>query len=237
MEELGAVMDQATLDLNQKIDALAAQVAYLTEQAQIAERGRQERAELVDDMLPVAREAMRLASEQMEDVQSFLDPQDLVRLLKKVIRHGPQLETMLDQLDSVSDLVTEMGRITKEGVATATVLMDGLERKGYFAFGKSGLRLADKVVTSFNEDDVNRLGDNIVLILNTVKDMTQPEIMNFVRSTLLVAEKEVEKPVDTSTLALIRQMNDPSVRRGLALTMRVLHVVGDQAASNGHPKS
>ena len=29
----------------------------------------------------------------------------------------------------------------------------------------------------------DRLGDNVVLILNTVKDMTQPEIMNFVRNT------------------------------------------------------
>jgi len=58
--------------------------------------------------------------------------------------------------------------------------------------------------------------------------------MNFVRSTLLVAEKEVEKPVDISYTALMREMRDPAVRRGLALTMRVLHVVGDQAAPNGH---
>jgi len=64
------------------------------------------------------------------------------------------------------------------------------------------------VVTSFGEDDVNRLGDNIVLILNTVKDMTQPEIMNFLRNTLLVASKEVEKPVSTSFLDLYRQMQD-----------------------------
>ncbi len=34
-------------DLNQKIDTLTAQVAYLTEQAQIAERQRQDRAELM----------------------------------------------------------------------------------------------------------------------------------------------------------------------------------------------
>ena len=73
-----------------------------------------------------------------------------------------------------------------------------------------------------------------MLILNTVKDMTQPEIMNFVRNTLLVAEKEIEKPVDISYTGLMRQMRDPKVRRGLALTMRVLHVVGAQAASNGN---
>jgi hypothetical protein len=81
--------------------------------------------------------------------------------------------------------------------------------------------------------DVNR-GDNVVLILNTVKDMTQPEIMSFVRNTLLVAEKEIEKPVDISYTGLLRQMRDPEVRRGLALTMRVLHVIGSQANKLNH---
>ena len=73
----------------------------------------------------------------------------------------------------------------------------------------------------------------MVLILNTVKDMTQPEIMNFVRNTLLVAESEIEKPVDISYTGLMRQVRDPEVRRGLALTMRVLQVVGSQAAGKG----
>ncbi len=91
------------------------------------------------------------------------------------------------------------------------------------------MQIADNIVTSFTADDVKKLGENIVLILNVVKDMTQPEIMNFVHSTLLVAEKEVEQPVDTSALALLKQMRDPNVRRGLALTMRVLSVVGAQA--------
>ena len=36
-------MDTNLVDLNKKLDALTAQVAYLTEQAQIAERQRQER--------------------------------------------------------------------------------------------------------------------------------------------------------------------------------------------------
>jgi uncharacterized protein YjgD (DUF1641 family) len=103
-----------------------------------------------------------------------------------------------------------------------------MESKGYFHFVRGGVQLADNVVTSFTEEDIRRLGENVVLILNTVKDMTQPEILHFIRSTLMVAEREVQKPVDASVLGLVRQMSDPAVRRGLALTMRVLHVVGGQ---------
>jgi uncharacterized protein YjgD (DUF1641 family) len=41
-------------------------------------------------------------------------------------------------------------------------------------------------------------------------------------------ETEVAKPVNTSLPALLGQMRDPNVRRGLALTMRILSVVGAQ---------
>jgi uncharacterized protein YjgD (DUF1641 family) len=128
------------------------------------------------------------------------------------------------------DLLDTISPIADEAFGKAVDTLTDLEHKGYFTFARGGRHILDNVVTSFTEEDVNRLGDNVVLILNTVKDMTQPEIMNFVRNTLLVAEQEVEKPVDISYTGLLRQMRDPEVRRGLALTMRVLHVVGSQAS-------
>lgn len=224
-------MEQPALDLNQKIDLLTAQVAYLTEQARAAERSRESFEELLADVVPIGRQAMQIASDELEDVQAYLNPQDLVRLLKKLVRHGPQIEMLVDQLDSLTDLLEVAGPIAKEGVDKATAVMGDLEKKGYFNFTESGLKMVDNIVTSFTREDVDKLGENVVLILNTVKDMTQPEIMNFVRSTLLVAEKEVEKPVDISYGALLAQVRDPAVRRGLALTMRVLRVVGQQGVS------
>jgi uncharacterized protein YjgD (DUF1641 family) len=230
MEQGVSDLNQVVLELNQKIDLLTTQVAYLTEQAHIAERGRQARTELVETMLPIAQDAMQIATTQFEEIQDYIHTEDLLRLVKKLARHTPQLEMLLDQLDAVADLASIIDPISKEGMNKLVAVLTELEQKGYFAFAQSGMRMLDTVVTSFTQEDVNKLGDNIVLILNTVKDMTQPEIMTFIRSTLLVAEKEVEKPVDTSYMALLRQMRDPAVRRGLALTLRVLHVVGSQAA-------
>jgi uncharacterized protein YjgD (DUF1641 family) len=149
------------------------------------------------------------------------------------MRNGRNLEAMLDQLESLMDLADTVGPLADEAFKKAVDSLASMEQKGYFSFTRGGMRVLDNIVTSFSEEDVDRLGDNIVLILNTVKEMTQPEIMNFVRDTLLVAEQEVEKPVDSSLRGLMRQMSDPSVRRGLALTMRVLHVIGTQAETNG----
>jgi len=225
-------MDTASAELNAKIDALTAQVVYLSEQAHLAERQRQERAELVRDVTPIADQAFHLAIEQLEEVQEYVDLADLLRLLKRLLRNARNLERMLDQLEAVSDLADTLGPLADQAFEKSVDALAEMERRGYFAFARGGVHILDTLVTSFSEEDVRRLGDNVVLIANTVKDMTQPEIMGFVRNTLLLAEQELEQPLDTSTLGLLRQMSDPRVRRGLALTLRVLQAVGAQAGAS-----
>lgn len=223
-------MQQTLMDLNSKIDALTTQVAYLTEQTRLAERQRQERAELMQDLMPIANDAYGLITAQLEDVQQYVAPEDLLRLVKQLLRNGPMLEKLLGQLESLADLVESVGPLSNDVFAQAVTTLQGMEQRGYFTFAKGGAQIADTIVTSFGEEDVKRLGDNVVLILNTVKDMTQPEIMGFVRNFVANVELEVEKPVNTSLPALLGQMRDPNVRRGLGLTMRILRVIGAQAA-------
>ncbi len=224
-------MDHDMAALNQKLDLLTAQVQYLTEQAQLAERGRQERTELMRDVMPIVNDGFRLATEQLEEVQEYVDLGDLLRILKRLLRNGRHIETLLDQLESVMDLVQTVGPITDQAFEKAVDVMQAAEHKGYFAFARGGMQIADNVVTSFTEDDVKKLGDNIVLILNVVKDMTQPEIMGLVRGIVSDVEVEVAKPVSNVSLpALLGSLRDPQVRRGLALTLRILRVIGARAA-------
>lgn len=229
-------MDQAIAELTAKIDALTAQVAYLTEQAQAAERARAERAELMSAVMPIANDAMRLTTEQLEEIEPYVRGEDLLRLVKKLVRNGPNFEMLLDQLGSLLELADIVVPMMTPAFDQATTGLAELEKRGYFTFAQGGIRIMDNIVTAFSEDDVRKLGDNIVLILQTVKEMTQPETMNFVRNTVQVIDREKDAPVETSLLALLGQMRDPNVRRGLAITLRVLRTIGAQTtpqAGNG----
>ncbi len=227
-------MDPAIAELNQKIDALTEQVRYLTEQARVAERARQQREELMHDLMPVANSAMRMATEHLQEIEEYVNPADLIRLLKKLARAAPYIEQALDQLDGLKDLLDVVMPLSKDVFDKAERALDSADRKGYFVFARGGMRIVDNIVTSFTEEDIRQLGDNIVLILRTVKEMTQPEVMNFMRNTVSLAEQETEAPVDISYRALLGQMRDPNVRRGLALAMRMLSGIGAQA-TNGNP--
>ena len=79
-----------------------------------------------------------------------------------------------------------------------------MERKGYFTFVQGGMEILDTVVSNFTEDDVRQLGDNIVLILNTVKEMTQPEAMHLLRSTATVMMEEEVRGYSTRAMILMR---------------------------------
>ncbi|OGO63907.1 MAG: hypothetical protein A2029_09500 [Chloroflexi bacterium RBG_19FT_COMBO_47_9] len=205
-------MDASLQELNQKIDLLTAQVTYLSEQAQSAERQRLERTELVRDITPLANQAFELAIEQLEEIQEYIDLDDLLRLLKRLLRNGRNLEKMLDQLESLADLIETLSPLADDAFGKAVDIMAGLEAKGYFTFARGGMNLIDTVVTSFSEEELNRMGD-------------------FTHRTLVDVKKEMGRPVDVSYFGLIKQLRDPAFRRGLTLTLRMMQGIGTQAVN------
>ena len=119
---------------------------FLTEQARLASRRQEERAELVHDVMPIVNDAFRIATEQLEEVQDYVDLSDLLRLLKRLLRNARNIDTMLDQLESLMDLAQTVGPLTDSAFEKATDLLQAAEQKGYFAFAKDGARVVDNVV-------------------------------------------------------------------------------------------
>jgi uncharacterized protein YjgD (DUF1641 family) len=87
----------------------------------------------------------------------------------------------------------------------------------------------DRIVTEFSEEDVRALGDNIVTILYTVRNMTQPEILELANKSLAAIRPEEEiQPESVSTWSLLRELSDPKVRVGMARLLNLLKVLADQ---------
>ncbi len=228
-------MDPTLQDLNQKMDLLTAQVSYLSEQAHIAERQRNDRAELMRDVTPLANQAFELAVVQLEEVQEYIDLNDLLRLFKRLLRNGRNLEKMLDQLESLADLLDTVGPLADDAFGNLVDLLSGLEAKGYFSFARGSAHVMDQLVASFNAADLQHLGDSLPGLTTLVKEAVQPGAIDFARHTIDQAKVDLSKPVDSSYTGLLRQMRNPDVRRGLVLTLRLLQVIGAQAASQAQP--
>ena len=222
--------DQTLAELNRKIDALTEQVAYLTEAARLEERKRQEWDELKNDLTPVAGDLYRVAVRELAEIDGYFETEDVLRLMKRVLRNTRNMEQMLDQMESFAAIWQDASPLTRDAFLTLMTRLEEAEQKGYFAFMRGGLNIVDQIVTSFTEEDVEQLGDNIVLILQTVKEMTQPELMTMMRSTVETMREETP-PGDVSMMSILRQLNDPAVKRGLAKTLTVLSNVSETKTS------
>ena len=173
---------QALLELNQKMDALAAQVQALTEHVQEQRRRQQEWDELRADLTPVALEAYQVMVDQLNELEPYVQLEDLLFLLKRVARNTRNIEMLLDQVESVTDLAKDVTPILNDAVLMSVQQLDTLERRGYFRLLKEGQYVLDNIVDHFGPEDVRQLGDNAVTILTTVKQMTQPEIMGMMQN-------------------------------------------------------
>lgn len=220
-----------------RLDHLTSQVDELVAEMRRQRESREQWSELSHEMAPVARDAVGAASRELEELSAEVTIDDVAEFSRTVARSLPKLQAMLVQLDSLSELTHEVNSITGAGVAKLSDSLADAERKGYFTFARHGAQMVEEVVTSFSEDDVVALRDNLVLILNTVKELTQPEVMTLLNRTG-VSLQSISDDADQApptAFALLRQMRDPQVRRGLNRTLALLRTVGDETAPSDRP--
>lgn len=222
------VVERPTLE--ERIDRLTVQVEFLVEKAERDELRRLSLGELGHDLGPIAKQAMDSASAKLSDVDVTLE--DLGRFLTVLATSLPTLEKALVQVDSLSELAGDASHLAGPVMASLTGRLGELERRGYLDFARSGLGVVDRIVTSYTEEDVEALGDNIVLILDTVRQMTQPEIMSMLSRTLTTVGEAEEPAEPPSMFALLREMRDPQTRRGLARVLTMLRSVGEDAPTD-----
>lgn len=139
-----------------------------------------------------------------------------------------QLAYLVRQQEKTAELISEMTPILREVVGTATTKLDELDKKGYFAFGKELVGIGERVVEGFQPDDVRKLGDAVVGILQTVRAMTQPRILEIAGEASNVLAK-ADEAAPLGLLGMVRATSDGDVQKGMAVMMEVMRHVGRAA--------
>jgi len=227
-----------TPGVEERLDRLSSQVDELVQEMRRQSESREQWQELTHELVPVTQDAMMVASRELEELSQDVSIEDATEFLRTFARSLPKMQALLVQMDSMSELVAELNSLAGAGMATVSDSLAEAERKGYFTFARHGAQMVDEVVTSFTEEDVVALRDNIVLILNTVKELTQPEVMTLLNRTgvSLQSIQDDAGAEPPSAFALVRQMRDPQVRRGLGRTLALLRTVGEESAPGASPE-
>jgi len=220
-------MDKNLELLHQKID-------HLTEQLETQHRRQQVWDDLFTDLAPVGNHLVKLTIDELAEIGSDFELQDLLFLIKRLLRNTRSLLLLLDRLEALMGVSDEVQLLGKQAFSAAVESLDRLEREGYFAFARESWNILEKIVNEFSVEDMQTLGESIGPLLSTVRNLTRPEILMLADRSLDALQAPDGDGKSVSLLALLRQLTDPDVRKGLSRLLNVVKVFSEESNPTEH---
>ncbi|NOZ74330.1 MAG: DUF1641 domain-containing protein [FCB group bacterium] len=214
-----------------QLTEIQSQLNFITAELEASRRQRQEIQELKTDLNVIVKDLFQTAVTELEEVAPFVDTGDFLYLLKKIIRNTRNITVLITKLENVFDLMKDGGPIGKELFNDLLRELDTLDQKGYFDFIRASKQIMDNIVTHFTVEDVRLLGDNIVTILDTVKNLTQPEMLQAINNAASIYKNlDPQESESYSLWRVFKELNTPEMKRGIGFMVMFLKNI---AAENG----
>lgn len=200
-------------ELHQKMDILLEYVNKQRLNSEVIE-------DLIADASIIGKDVYDSTVEELDNREVEINPAELTELGISFLRNIKNFNSMIGTFESMMDLTKDITPIANEMIIDFQKKLGEFEDKGYFEFFGAAAKILDNIVTHFSKEDVKMLADNIVTILETVKGITQPEMLKSVDNALKVyASIQTDNIPEYSVWKLMREMNKPEMKRALGFAV------------------
>lgn len=196
-------------ELNQKVDTI---LEYVNQQRL--------KSVAIDDFVAdasiIGKDVYDTTVRALDDHEVILEPNEIRELAIRLARNIGNFNSMLDTIGSLMDLIRDVGPIANEVIIDTTKKLHEFEQKGYFDFMREFGNIIDNIVVNYSVEDVRMLADNIVAILDTVQNLTQPEMLKSVDNAVKVfSNLEMDDIPSYSVFRVMRELNKPEMKKAL----------------------
>jgi len=155
---------------------------------------------------------------------------ELRALNEKMDRVERVIDTVTHRIEDLEEIRDDLWPMVQGVTHQISRKLHEMEQNGTLAFLKEGVKMAEHVSTSFTEEDVRLLGENVVHILSTVRNLTQPEVLEVADRAALALRGEADG-APAKRVSLWKAMRDPEIRRGMTLMLTVLREMGHEGSA------
>lgn len=209
-------------EINRKLDIVLEEVLAQRETRLSIE-------DLTNDLTIVGSDVFKSTVTELDNAGVEIDGEAVKQLMLKLVRNVDTLNEMFEMMESVNDLAKDVSPILHQMGLDGIHMMNEFEQKGYFEFMRETINIFDNVVTHFSAEDVRLLADNVVTILETVKNLTQPDMLKAINSGLIVYKSiEIENVEEYSMWKAIRAMNSKEMKRGIGFMITFLQNIAKE---------
>ncbi|WP_025863210.1 hypothetical protein [Prolixibacter bellariivorans] len=210
-------MDDKALQV--QISELNAKVDLLLEHVNEQRLKTNQLEDLVSDISIVGKDVYDTAVVELENRQVELDPEQLKGMGLRVLRNMGNFRDLLITFESMADLVKDVTPIVNETIMDFTDKLNEFDRKGYFEFLRESGNVLDKFITEVSADDLKQLAENIDPMLDMLKALGRPEVMQGMKNaTQALSETSSQKVPEVSVFRMIRELNKPEMKKALGLS-------------------
>ena len=203
-------------DINRKLDLVLEEVVAQRETRQSIE-------DLGADLTIVGNDLFKTAVTELDNAGIDLDAEAVKQLAFKVLRNVDTIREMFEMMESMNDLAKDVSPVLHQMGLDGIHMMHEIEQKGYFDFIREAMKIFENIVEHFSVEDVKMLADNAVTILETIKTLTQPEMLKAINSGLVVYKSiDVRGVPEYSLFKAMREMNSKEMRRGIGFMITFL---------------
>jgi uncharacterized protein YjgD (DUF1641 family) len=204
----------------ERLDRIEAQLAPISQSA----RGLQE---LREDLIPLSGQAFRLVTRELEDIESGFQLEDLMALVKRMLRSVKHITFTLEQLENIVDFVTTIEPLLKSAVPQIINYLDDLEQRGVLRIITSMLDVRAKIAEAYNAEDIDQIGDGVVTALGLAKKLSDPKAVEFLEKFAeLPAKVDLAGAKPVGPFGMLGALSSKEARQGLGVLMELTKAIG-----------
>lgn len=189
--------------------------------------------DLIADVSIVGKDMYDSAVTELDNRSIEIDPEDVKMIALKLVRNVRNINNVLDTFESTADFLKDASPIMNEMIIDMIKKLHEFDQKGYFEFFAEAGNILDNVVTHFSQEDVRLLADNIVPMLETVKSLTQPEMLKSVNNAVKIFSRlEMDSTPEYSIWKLMREMNKPEMKRAIGFMVTFMKSMSQPENNN-----
>jgi uncharacterized protein YjgD (DUF1641 family) len=210
-------------DLQVQINDISSKLDLVLEELAIQKQKRQALEDLATDLNLIGNDLFKSTVDELDHAGVELDTDQLKSLIFRLLRNAGTINEMLQMAESMVDLSKDIGPVLTQMGLDGIQKMNELEEKGYFEFLGELTGIIDNIVQHFSAEDVKLFADNVVTILETVKNLTQPEMLGAMNNAINVFKQiEVDDIEEYSLFRAFKELRTPEGRKGIGFIMTFL---------------
>jgi uncharacterized protein YjgD (DUF1641 family) len=207
------LIEQQISEINRKLD-------LLLDDASIQRQNREAVNDFIDDAAVIGKDVFKNMVIQLDDAGIELDGEALRDIGFRIVRNINNLGMVLEVLESFTDLAKDVSPVIKQIGLDGVQKFNELEQKGYFEVLKQVGKTIDTVISRYDKEDLRRLSENLIPVIDTLVNIADPKLLNKINSaTTALKAINPEDIEEYSVWRLMKQLNKPEIRKSIGFIM------------------